>query len=614
MTAFDPIRYIGSVTANADYTDGRLRPALGTYTVQAVRCDASAEGGIRAWTYNHAPMLARFGEVLLLSYLSNPAGEHVAPGRTLLCWSRDDLSFGEPVILFPEYAVPDGVFAYQGKPLASATYAVMHQRMGFYEAKNGRMLALGNYGISPDGETVPFGALSIGRVVREVYTDLSLGPIYFIRYTVGTVWSEENTRYPLYAQSLDEGFRQACEELLGDPLVTQQWAEEQGDADPLITLKAKDCGTLYNKAFSYYRLPNGDVIGLWKWMRCARSGDGGRHWSGQKATDRIWHAGGKIWGQRTSDGRYALVYTPHTQNARRWPLAIVTGDDGETFDNMRLVAGDLGPLRYAGNHKSRGFHYARGIENRGGESPDGALYVAYSVNKEDIWVARVPVPVADTEETDIHEQYADALPLPFIPRWNAHVPTGTSVRIEKPSFAAANCLMIASRGAHDTVKATRLFKPGCEVTATVTFAVTGDGQLQLELVSDEGDAPIRFVIRPGGKTLCVTHGRKTEEAVAAFETGTFHTLSIVADTARQVFSATLDRMPLGGGQTYQGQRADMAGWYFAAPAAMLSRLSFRIGEDRRFFTCHQGKPMGEPADCGMAAAFFIQSVSIASRR
>ena len=67
----------------------------------------------------------------------------------------------------------------------------MHQRMGFYVAPDGRLLAMGFYGIN-DG-------YGIGRVVREVYKNNEFGPIYFIR--MNDNWKGE-VKYPFYDISL----------------------------------------------------------------------------------------------------------------------------------------------------------------------------------------------------------------------------------------------------------------------------------------------------------------------------------------------------------------------------------------------------------------------------
>src|SRR5690606_3384665 len=141
-------------------------------------------------------------------------------------------------------------------------------------------------------------------------------------------YNSSNTPFPFYSESEDTGFVAACEELLSKPLVVQQWAEENGESDPIVPVK----GNL--KAFCSYHINEKTVVGLWKWMKCAYSQDEGHTWSEVYETPTVKHAGAKIWGQQASDGRFALVYNPTTGNKHRWPLAVVTGDNGVEFDNM----------------------------------------------------------------------------------------------------------------------------------------------------------------------------------------------------------------------------------------------------------------------------------------
>ena len=60
---------------------------------------------------------------------------------------------------------------------------------------------------------------------------------------------------------------------------------------------------------------------------------------------------------------------------------------------MNLVHGEITPKRYGGNYKSYGPQYPRGIQEGNGVPADGDLWVSYRVNKEDMWISRIPVPV-----------------------------------------------------------------------------------------------------------------------------------------------------------------------------------------------------------------------------
>ena len=317
--AQEGVYYTGKTLSNVDYHHGQLAPAIGVHNIQVLRVNREHSGSNEAlgWTYNHQPMLCYWNNRFYMEYLSNPVGEHVAPGRTLLMTSKDGYNWTSPTVIFPEYKVPDGTTKPNFPGVAKDLMAVMHQRMGFYVSKKNRLLVLGFYGIAFDAKDDPNDGNGIGRAVREVLSNGKFGPIYFIRYN--HAFNESNTSYPFYTKSKDKGFVEACNELLANPLMMQQWNEEADRNDPLIPIQ-KDY-----KAFNFYHLPDGRVVGLWKFALTTISPDGGKTWPVMPQRGKGFvNSNGKIWGQRTSDGRYATVYNP---SEYRWPLAISTSDD-----------------------------------------------------------------------------------------------------------------------------------------------------------------------------------------------------------------------------------------------------------------------------------------------
>ena len=161
---------------------------------------------------------------------------------------------------------------------------------------------------------------------------------------------------------------------------------EEGDRnDPLIPLH-KDF-----KAFNYYHLQDGNIVGLWKYALTSISKDQGKTWqyNPTRAPGFI-NANAKIWGQQTSDGKYATVYNP---SEFRWPLALSVSDDGLKYKNLLLVNGEITSMRYGGAYKSYGPQYVRGIQEMDGKPADGHMWVTYSMNKEDLWVSKIPIPM-----------------------------------------------------------------------------------------------------------------------------------------------------------------------------------------------------------------------------
>lgn len=613
------VRYAGRRRSNRERADGGLPPAKGVHNFQMMRAErqgGSPDDGPSTWAYNHGPMLAHWNGRFWLEYLSNPVHEHIPPGRTLLMSSVDGIEWTEPEVLFPVYEIPAGEYKaarwrtgvlgegatikrQSRRILEENSYSVMHQRMGFYVAPDDRLLALGFYGICPTGADQPNDGNGIGRVVREVKPDGTLGPIYFIRLNTHVGWKPEDVKFPLYDTSDDPGFVAACRALLEDRLATLQWYEE--DRDPAFFPPGLEAC----KALSSYHLDDGRVIGLWKESKVSISEDEGHTWAPIVRSESLIMAGGKVWGQRTSDGRYALLFTP-VQSAR-YPLAIMTSDDGLVYDDLLLVNGDVSRQRYPGLHKGPGQHYFRGISEGNGVAPDGAIWVTYSVSKEDIWISRISVPVTGAETDHIEEDFSGCEPGRFVPGWNV-----TSLQlapVEIVETEQGNCLRIRDEDPYDYARADRLIPLSrtLSVETRVMVGQTGDSDLWVSLDDAPGDSVL--ALRLKGDASIEVNGTK----VGSYETGRWMDLRLQLDDEAAVVSID------GSAQTIPLE--------VPSPFAGVCRVSYRTGEPWTRGDTIQGQRIeaesghwevhGEPrANAGKKAApseYFIGALQTSSR-
>ena len=491
MNAQDGVHLVTETLSNVDYHHGQLSPAVGTHNIQTVRANRQfpEKGDGFGWTYNHAPMLAYYHGTYYLQYLSAPVGEHMPPGQTLLQTSKDGYNWTNPTILFPPYKVPDGFTKDKYPGVAKDLYAITHQRVGFYTAKNGKLLTMSYFGVCLDMKDDPNDGNGIGRVVREIKKDGSLGPIYFIRYS--HAFNEKNTDYPFYKKSKDKEFVKACDELMADPLYMMQWIEEADRNDPLIP-KIKPY-----KAFSYYKLDDGRIVGLWKHALTAISNDGGKTWPelAHRAPGFV-NSNAKIWGQRTSDNKFATVYNP---SEFRWPLAVSTSQDGLKYDNLYLVHGDMTPMRYGGNYKSRGPQYVRGILDNNGTPPGGDMWLTYSMNKEDMWVAKVPVPITNIPSSHADETF-NAMPEgKELDVWNIYSPLWAPTKIEKRNDGK-RWLSLKDWDLFDYAKAERVIpaSKALDASFTVVPMQNDKGNLQIEFQNEKGQACSRITFDTDG--------------------------------------------------------------------------------------------------------------------
>lgn len=585
LQAQDTVRYTGTTLVNVDYHHGQLRPAVGVHNIQTMRANRS--NFANSWTYNHAPMLAYWNNTFYLQYLANPIGEHIPPGQTFLQKSTDGYHWSEPEVLFPTYRIPDG-FVKPGKTdTARNVDAVMHQRIGFYVSKDNRLFALAYYGIVLAKGDDPNDGEGIGRVIREINKDGSFGPIYFLRYN--HAFNEKNTSYPFYKKSKDKGFVAACEEMLHSPLLMQQMVEEADRNDPLVPLKEQF------KAFSYYHLPDGRVVGLWKYALTSISNDNGKTWKYHPTrAPGFVNANAKIWGQRTSDGKYATVYNP---SEFRWPLAISVSDDGLDYKNLLLVNGEITSMRYGGAYKSYGPQYVRGILPGNGQPADGNLWVTYSMNKEDIWVSKIPVPVSETVNAHVNEVFAQMKDGEELNVWNLFSPLWCRTQIE--TYKGAKVLALHDSDPFDYAKAERVFPSSKKVS--VTFSVTPQqdehGVLEVELTDAKGTPCLRLILDGEGNIL--TKQGYRNKRLGTYKAGEQLTFSIALNTTSRFYTVRINN----------GKPANNLCF---APVHSVERLVFRTGATRRFpdadTPTDQDYDLPKPDRKDQEAVYFIHSV------
>lgn len=539
--------------------DGGLPPVVGAQSWQVFRASRAAadltDG--RGWTYHHHVDIACWRGRLYVAWNSCEKDEDVWPSRELYSTSADGASWSTPLELFPQ-----GI----STPL----------RMYFFLAPNGRMLAIA--GLRLDTADTSEDRKS-GLVVREIRPDHTFGPVYTLQLPSEPA---AGAHPPMFDISPDEGFIAACRQLLADRVFLEQqdlgrllgdrrmkW--HNASAWPDGRVPGDNAKWVCGKAWSFFRRRDGLLVGISKMGWTTSSNDDGRTWSQPCVPPTLITGKAKVWTTRTPDGGYALVYNPSTR--QRYPLAIVTGEDGRTFRDMRIVQGELPRQRYEGMHRSIGPQYTRGLSpwsDDGSRAGDSAMWLVYSMNKEDIWVSRVPIPVqADEPPAEFAERLDDLPPGPIVPRWNTYAPRWTKVAIEPKVAAAGGGLWIESRDPYDYARAVRVLGPREKVTVSFDLFLPAERReaIEIELLEQFGPArPVRLRIDPAGALHAdAVDGTRT---VASLTAGQWVTLTIAADTVAGHWSL------------WRESACVLSDASFAESASTLHRISFRTGPYR----------------------------------
>lgn len=553
--AQDRVHYTGTELSNPNHHDGQLSPVVGVHNIQIMRANRehpTKENGF-GWTYNHQPMMAYWNGKFYVHFLCDPKDEQVPPSHTLIQSSEDGYSWTAPEILFPEYDVPDG-FTKEEMPgvVAKGIKAVMHQRQGFYVSKDNRLYALGYYGICLSKKDHNNDGNGIGRVIREIKADGTMGKIYFIYYNHG--FNEKNTDFPNYKKG-DKYLRKAVEEIYANPRMRMGWVEESDRDDAIIPLNKPF------KAYCDYTLPDGRLVALWKHALTSISSDGGNTWEQpiEKAKGFV-NSNAKIWGQRLSDGTYATVYNP---SEFRWPLAISLSSDGLEYTTLNLINGEVPPMRYGGNYKSFGPQYVRGILEGNGTPKDGDMWLTYSINKEDLWVAHVPVPVTINATAHAADDFSKMKHLSELRQWNIYSPLLAPVSLD------GKWLKLSDRDKFDYCRIERKIPATRELVVEFDLKASQNthGWLQIEFLDADGTACARLELTDEGEMRSKSGARYGK--VTNYVPGeTYH--------VRMELSAD-DRTST----TYiNGKKC--ASRMFFAPVKSIERIMFRTGTMRTY--------------------------------
>jgi len=185
-------------------------------------------------------------------------------------------------------------------------------------------------------------------------------------------------------------------------------------------------------------------------------------------------------------------------------MVVTTSDNGITFRDMRVVHGELPPPRYAGKAKDTGPQYLRGVAEWAGDATEfdkTAIWVVYSVSKEDIWISRIPVPILAEAKDPVHDDFEAMALGPRIADWNVYAPLWAPVRIAGDSAKHNRYLELEDRDPVDYARAARTFPRSVagDISFRLSAAQSDHGRLEIDLLGEKGTRPVQLSLDEHGR-------------------------------------------------------------------------------------------------------------------
>lgn len=553
---------------NLTLPDGGLPPVPGVLNIELLRTtrDAPQLADEQGWTYAHHMDLAEWRGRLYAAWNMTMKDEDVPPSRVVYATSSNGIEWNKPADLFP-------------KELAWAC------RFYFFHTKNDRMLTFCAARLS-DG--IVTEAQKSVLLVREILPDHTLGKVYTLIHPMEKM-------PPFFETASDKPFVEACHEAVNNNMLLEQQDYGMLLGDRRMSWHATtpqfNGHYPFGKAFSFYQRHDRQWVGISKMGFVTTSADGGKSWSQPVNPPTLIAGAAKIWGQQTADNHYMLAYNPDPKRGKRFPLVMVFGSDGIHFSDMRVVHGEYPPLRYPGKNKDFGYQYVRGVAAWSSDhsfADTTAVWLIYSVHKEDIWLSRIPLPARGEQTSYPADNFQKAAPGAVVPDWNIYSPKWAPVRVVKePEKNQNQCLELRDGDPTDYARAMRLFPKERKISARFSIkALQTNAPFEIELQDINGNLFNRIIFTKNGE-IKSTSGI-SDAALGNYSRGKWYSFEISADTDQGITTIKIK------GKTV---KIDHCG---VQKGSELQRLVFRTAAERKLgdtdgLITGQDKPVQNPA-------------------
>jgi hypothetical protein len=195
------------------------------------------------------------------------------------------------------------------------------------------------------------------------------------------------------------------------------------------------------------------------------------------------------------------------------------------------------------------------------------MWVTYSMNKEDIWVSKIPVPVKDISSGPINDSFDIMPPGKELDQWNTNSGQWTPVGISH--YNGQRTLALRDKDPFDEAYGERVIPAATKSTVAFTIVPeqSSHGQLDIEFADGKGTPAIRLTLDSLGNLI--TKAGYRNKQLAQYQAGQPIHISVEFDASNRFYTTSVNGKKLSPNLMF-------------APVSNIERIIFRTGSVRRF--------------------------------
>jgi hypothetical protein len=236
------------------------------------------------------------------------------------------------------------------------------------------------------------------------------------------------------------------------------------------------------------------------------------------------------------------------------------------------------------------------------------MWLTYSMNKEDIWISRIPVPIRYSVKGNVVDDFNNRVTGGAITDWNSYAPKWAPVEVTDFPSVQNKSLLLQDKDPYDYALAIRVFEEqnNIDIEVKVFPKQARDGLLEIDVNDRYGNRPVRIRFDADGKIRAVDG--TTEVVLQGYQPDQWYNLKI-----------KIDAQPFGNYAISIDGKELLKNAKLAEAVKSVERISFRTGPYRNL--PNRKTPNQEPApplagaDEPVAnARFYIDDFSVITKK